>query len=182
MILADPPWHFETFDGESAIPTQASDPYTSMTFDDLCALPVESVAAKDCALFMWHSGTHTDQAIDLAKAWGFKFVRSEVFVWIKTRDGYSPKPGMGYYSRNGAEVCALFKRGSPKVLSRGVEQVIICPRGGHSSKPHETYERIEQMIAGPYLELFARERRKNWSSWGNEVGSRDGTLFPASGM
>lgn len=110
------------------------------------------------------------------RAWGFRFIRSEVFIWVKSREGYSPKLAMGYWSRNGGEIAALFTRGSPKRLSKGVEQIIHCPRGAHSAKPDLQYERIEALVGGPYLELFARSARPNWSAWGNEVGVRDGSL------
>lgn len=168
-ILADPPWHFQTYSGGKSVPTQAPDPYRTMELDHLVALPVASVAAKDCALVMWASGTHTDRAIALAKAWGFRFVRGDLFVWVKSREGYSPSIGMGYWTRNGAEVAMLFAKGSPKPLARNVEQVIFCPRGAHSAKPEVQYERIEALIGGPYLELFARSTRRGWSSWGGSA-------------
>jgi N6-adenosine-specific RNA methylase IME4 len=176
-LLVDPPWSFKTYSGEG-VPTQGPDPYAVLSIDDLKELPVASVAAADCALILWYSGTHADQAIDLGRAWGFRFVRSELFVWVKTRrEEYAPKKGMGYWTRNGAECAMLFTRGSPKRLSRAVDQVILCPRGAHSAKPDATYERIEALVGGPYLEMFARSRRPGWSSWGREVGVRDGSLF-----
>lgn len=173
-ILADPPWNFVTYSGESAVPTQASDPYQTMTLDELRALPVSSVAAPNCALFMWASGTHFDQAIDLGKAWGFRFIRGEVLVWVKAREHFRPNLGMGYWTRNGGEIAMLFARGKPKPLAHDVEQLIFCPRGAHSEKPAEQYERIERLVAGPYLELFSRASQPGWTAWGNEAGSRDG--------
>lgn len=35
----------------------------------------------------------------------------------------------------------------------------------HSQKPVEAYERIEALLPGPYVELFARTRRAGWESW-----------------
>jgi N6-adenosine-specific RNA methylase IME4 len=63
----------------------------------------------------------------------------------------------------------LAKVGAPKILSRKNRELIIAPRREHSRKPDEAAERIEQFCAGLYLELFARQRRPNWSSWGDEV-------------
>lgn len=178
-ILADPPWAFETYSG-AGVPTQAADPYTTLDLDGLKALPVGLCAADACALFMWYSGTHTDQAIALGEAWGFAFKRSEVFIWVKAKHGVRPKIGMGHWTRNGAECCALFTRGAPAVLSHDVEQVIFCGRGAHSEKPWQTYELIERLVAGPYLELFARTTRANWQAWGNQVGVRDGLFGDAA--
>ena len=41
--------------------------------------------------------------------------------------------------------------------------------GEHSVKPAEVHERIERLLAGPYLELFARKDRPGWLTWGNEI-------------
>jgi len=34
---------------------------------------------------------------------------------------------------------------------------------------------VERLVAGPYLEMFARQRRPGWDSWGNEVEKFGGT-------
>jgi hypothetical protein len=36
-------------------------------------------------------------------------------------------------------------------------------------KPDELYPIIESCSPGPYMELFARFKRKGWSHWGNEA-------------
>ncbi len=77
--------------------------------------------------------------------------------------------GMGYWTRQEAEICHLFKRGKPKRLSRGVRSVIRAPRREHSRKPDEQYDRIEALVEGPYLEMFSRQNRSGWTSWGNQT-------------
>ena len=42
-------------------------------------------------------------------------------------------------------------------------------RGKHSQKPEEVADVIEKVSPGPYLELFGRRERKNWTIWGNEI-------------
>lgn len=180
-ILADPPWAFRTFSGENMTPHRcAEDHYRTMTFDDMAALPVGERAAKDCALFMWGVGSHLDEAIALAGAWGFSF-KTDAFYWVKqrlidadqadlfTNDLPEPRIGFGYWTRKQVEPCWLFTRGKPARLTKGVRQVILEPRREHSRKPDAQYERIEQLVAGPYLELFARQARPGWSAWGNQV-------------
>ncbi|MBL8396058.1 MAG: hypothetical protein JNK99_15160 [Candidatus Accumulibacter sp.] len=39
----------------------------------------------------------------------------------------------------------------------------------HSEKPDASYELIEAVSPGPRLELFARRKRGDWHTWGNEV-------------
>jgi N6-adenosine-specific RNA methylase IME4 len=137
---------------------------------------VGSLAAKDCALFMWVVDSHLPDAIELARAWGFAF-KTAAFVWVKSREGGYAKIGMGYWTRKQTEQCWLFTKGSPKRLGKGVRQIIHCPRGAHSAKPDEQYDRIEALVGGPYLELFARSQRPGWTAWGDQVGVRDGDLF-----
>lgn len=172
-VLADPPWSFKTWSGKTGTPHRtANDHYVTHHIDSIGTLPVRDVCAPDCAMFMWTVDSHIDQGIELAKAWGFNF-KTVAFVWCKTTAKGNPRIGMGYWTRKGAEVCLMFTRGTPKRRDRGVRQVIIAPRREHSRKPDEQYERIERLVAGPYLELFARATRPGWDAFGNEVGKFD---------
>lgn len=162
-VLADPPWSFRSYGGRDLAPTQGAQPYSVMSLDDIKALPVGDVAAKDCLLFMWTVSHLQAEAIDVARAWGFKPV-SVAFVWDKGR------MGMGYWTRQEVEICHLFKRGKPRRISKGVRSVIRAPRREHSRKPDQQYGRIEALVAGPYLEMFARQAQPGWTAWGNEVG------------
>lgn len=182
-ILADPPWAFKTRDNApDALPTSKKPRrhgdrhYMTTQTEDLMRIPVGDVAAKDCALFMWVVDSHFTQAMALGEAWGFKF-NTCAFVWVKSKLGGWPHVGMGFWTRKQTEQCWLFTRGSPRRLSKGVEQIIWCPRGAHSAKPDQQYDAIERLVGGPRLELFARSARPGWSAWGNEVGVRDGRLF-----
>lgn len=165
-ILADPPWSFRTFSKKDVAPARGQQPYATMSLDDIKALPVGDVAAKNALLFLWTVSHLQREAFDVAEAWGFKPV-SIAFVWDKSR------MGMGYWTRQETEICHLFKRGKPKRLSRGVRSKIVAPRREHSRKPDEQYARIEALVAGPYLELFARQAQPGWVAWGNEVGKFD---------
>jgi N6-adenosine-specific RNA methylase IME4 len=168
VILADPPWRFMSYSGPT-IPSRRPDRlYESVSLADLKRLDVASVAARDCALYVWTFGPHLAQTLELGAAWGFKF-KTDVHWWVKTRKGGWPVPGLGHWSRKQGEQVWLFTRGHPKRLSGGVEQIIYAMRGGHSEKPPELYDRIEAMVGGPRLELFARQRRAGWESWGDQI-------------
>jgi N6-adenosine-specific RNA methylase IME4 len=77
------------------------------------------------------------------------------------------------WTRANAELCLLFTKGSPKRKARNVRQVIIAPVGVHSAKPDEQYERIERLVDGPYVEVFARRPWPGWNAIGNEIDGRD---------
>jgi N6-adenosine-specific RNA methylase IME4 len=133
-----------------------------MSLADIKALPVQDVAAPNCLLFMWTVSHLQAAATDVARAWGFEPV-SIAFVWDKGR------MGMGYWTRQEVEICHLFKRGRPSRKSKGVRQVIRATRREHSRKPDEQYARIEALVEGPYLEMFARQPWDGWAAWGNET-------------
>jgi len=48
-------------------------------------------------------------------------------------------------------------------------KALLRPRREHSRKPEGIHSRIERLVCGPYVELFARERRVGWDCWGNET-------------
>jgi len=176
-ILCDPPWAFRTYSGDGSVPTLAADPYPTMTLDELKALPVADVAGPNCLLVMWVISSHIPQAIELAEAWGFTY-RSLGPIWIKDRspnqvemfdDGPICDLGMGYWFRQQGEISLVFGRGSPTRLSCGVRQVVAAPRREHSRKPDEVHRRVQALVAGPYLEMFARAPRAGWVVWGNQT-------------
>jgi N6-adenosine-specific RNA methylase IME4 len=163
VLLADPPWAFRTWGGSNATPHRtATDHYITVEKTGLAGLPVASISATDAVLFMWIVDSHFDQGLALARAWGFNY-KTLAFVWDKGRIG------MGLWTRKEAEVCLLFTRGKPKRIDKGVRQIIRAPRREHSRKPDEQYDRIERLVAGPYIELFARQQRPGWTAWGNET-------------
>jgi N6-adenosine-specific RNA methylase IME4 len=169
-ILADPPWSFKPWGGKHGTPHRtANDHYVTQSAEWLTDLPVASLAAKDCALFMWVVDSHLDVALSLGASWGFQ-IKTKAFTWLKTKpSGEGYRIGMGYWTRKQSEICLLFTKGAPKRLSMGVREVIEEPRREHSRKPDETYDRIEALVGGPYCELFARRTRPGWHSWGNEI-------------
>jgi N6-adenosine-specific RNA methylase IME4 len=85
------------------------------------------------------------------------------------RDTTPVQVGMGYWTRANSEPCLLATRGKPKRINADVRQGIIEPRREHSRKPDCVPARIERLVEGPYLELFARTQRPGWTVWGNQT-------------
>lgn len=181
VILADPPWQFNSLWGgrpkktEAGYASRAIDAhYDTMSIEEIMALPVRDLAAEDCVLFMWTCWPVLNKSFDVLKAWGFTY-KTCAFSWMKAdpyrlfADEKTPFAGMGYWTRANTEPCLLATRGRPKRLHADVRQGIIAPRREHSRKPDEIHGRIERLVAGPYCELFARQRRPNWDVWGNDT-------------
>lgn len=168
-IYADPNWTFETYSaaGEGKSPQRH---YRCLPDKVLHTLPVASVAAEDCALFLWATWPKLPSAFRLIEAWGFVY-SGLAWEWVK----WNPRTdkfafGGGYGTRKNVEPLLLARRGFPERRSRGVRDLLFAPRREHSRKPDESYDRIEALFDGPYLELFARTRRPGWTAWGDQVG------------
>ena len=172
-ILADPPWPFATWSHKGQGRSGEAH-YNTMSHADIEAMPVSQIVGSDAVLFLWIVQTQIPQAVKLVAAWGFE-LKSIAFMWMKGaglplfQDDIRSQMGMGKWTRAESEQCWLATRGKPKRLHADVRQGIIEPRREHSRKPDCVHERIERLVAGPYLELFARQRRPGWDSWGNET-------------
>ena len=169
IIYADPPWQYWTY-SKKGQGRSAESHYPTMSIADIKALPVRSLAAKDCALFMWITFPCLQEAMEVLSAWGFEY-KTVAFVWVKqNRKSDSLFWGMGYWTRANAELCILATRGHPKRQSHSVHQVIMSHIEEHSKKPEEARERIVQLMGDlPRIELFARQSPVGWDVWGNEV-------------
>ncbi len=170
IIYADPPWDYKgqlQHAGEGSKDTGgAIRHYRTVPLGELKQLKVDEIAAENCLLFLWSTNPHLDQAIDLGKAWGFKWA-TVAFVWDKKR--VNP----GFYTMSQCELCLAFKRGKipgPRG-ARNVRQLVSARRAVHSRKPEEVRRRIEDMFPSlRKIELFARgEKAKGWTLWGNET-------------
>lgn len=191
VILADPPVPFETWGKRpGGIDSRTADAhYDVMTWQGLGELGphIQSVAAPDCCLFLWLCQPLLLETLEMARAWGFEY-KTKAFSWCKTYVG-SPSTffvGMGYWTRANTEDVLLFTRGNPKRVSKKVYQLlvtlerspyavpaVIAPMTEHSEKPDEVQDRIERLVDGPYLELFARRWRAGWTTVGNELDGLD---------
>jgi N6-adenosine-specific RNA methylase IME4 len=173
-IYADPPWEFKVYSGKGK-QRSAERHYDTMSLDDIKALPIEKLAAEDCALFLWMVWPELPGALEVIKAWGFEY-KTAGFVWVKsTNSAEGLHWGMGYWTRANTEVCLLATRGSPTRLATDVHQVVMSLVGEHSEKPEEVRKRIEKLVPGPRIELFSRRESDNWVAWGNEIqGDKEG--------
>ena len=69
IIYADPPWHYDRKHGSGV----AENHYPTMSIEEICALPVSELAAKDSALFLWATFPQLNEAFRVIDAWGFKY-------------------------------------------------------------------------------------------------------------
>ena len=172
IIYADPPWDYrgqlQHAGAGSGDTGGAIRHYPTVRLADLKRLDVPAISDEDCLLFMWATNPHLDQAIELGKAWGFRWA-TVAFVWDKER--VNP----GFYTLSQCELCLVFKKGripTPRG-ARNIRQMLRRRRGPHSEKPEEVRRRIEAMFPRQAkIELFARRNAEGWTSWGLDVTGR----------
>ena len=134
-----------------------------MQLDEIRQLPVEELAENDSTLFVWTINKYLERTYGIARAWGFRPV--SLLTWCKPRHGL----GLGGAFVNTTEFVLYCRRGKPACKERTDTSWWNWKRGPHSKKPEQFQDIVERMFDGPYLELFARRERHNWTTWGNEV-------------
>jgi N6-adenosine-specific RNA methylase IME4 len=176
-IVADPPWKTTAGPGGGkGVGFTGGDSqsrplaYPTMTVDEICKLRVYPLADDDCALYLWTTNGHLHDAFHVLMAWGFRY--STTIVWTKAPMG----DGLGGAWGISTEFALYARRRSPIEKCRipstwwGWKRP-YDKRGKprHSAKAPAFLDLVEQMHDGPYLEMFARENRLGWDTWGNEA-------------
>lgn len=165
-IYADPPWQY----ANQGTRASTDNHYSGLTVDQLCALPVKSLAAPDAHLHLWTTNGFLFECPKIFEAWGFEFKSS--FVWVK------PQIGMGNYWRNAHEFLLTAVRGdATRFNDKNLKSWIECARGKHSAKPEQVRHFIERASGGPRLELFGRSSAPGWVVWGDQI---EKTIFDTS--
>ncbi len=170
-ILADPPWQFQNRTGKMAPEHKRLARYSTLKLDDIKRIPVSEVAAEKAHLYLWVPNALLPDGLEVMKAWGFEYKTN--IVWEKIRkDGQPDGRGVGFYFRNVTELLLFGIRGNEnRTLAPARSQVnlIRTMKREHSRKPDEIFPIIEACSPGPYLEMFARGLRENWTLWGNQA-------------
>jgi len=173
-ILADPPWRFNNRSGKVAPEHRRLSRYETLGLEEIMEMPVSLVAGDQSHLYLWVPNALLPEGLEVMKAWGFQY-KSNI-IWHKVRkDGGPDGRGVGFYFRNTTEIVLFGIRGKIRTLAPGRSQVNIIrtQKQEHSRKPDEMYHIIERCSPGPYLEIFARDKRKGWDVFGNQAENYD---------
>lgn len=181
-IVADPPWLYPGPGGHlkssakhrpnssaQNIGATSSGRYGAMTMPELHAMDVSAIAEDDAHLYLWTTNKFVPEAFGLCQAWGFRPIT--LLTWGKVKADGSPSMKIGHYYRGATEHVVFGVRGSLGLSgARAYPTLMLWPRtSGHSVKPEQFFSMVEEASPGPYVELFARQQRLGWSSWGDQV-------------
>lgn len=170
-IVADPPWQLDTGPDHMHTTGEAGHDalsYSQLSLEAIRNLRVEQLAAPDAHLYLWTTNRYVEAAYDIARAWDFQ--PSALLVWCKAPRGV----GLGDTFRHTAEYILFARRGSLKARRIVETTWFDWPRSRHSVKPDGFYDLVESVTPPPYLDLFARRARDNWTIWGAEAPTSEG--------
>mgnify|MGYP003641069603 FL=1 len=165
IIYADPPWNVMTGPGWNPNGKTRPLTYPTMTIDEIKNLPVKDISEKNCKLYLWTINKYLKESFDVISEWGFKY--STTLVWAKKPMGL----GLGGTFATNVEYLLLAFKGKQNALKKYDSCWYQLPRSYHSKKP----DFFRDLISNAYskeekkIELFARQKTKNWDVWGNEV-------------
>lgn len=176
VLVIDPPWLAGKGGRHNARPSikQQTMDYNMLSIDDIFSI-IDSMLLK-CDethnVFLWCIDRMLTPAEERMKNRGYKLHAR--IIWDKGR-GLSPC----YTVRFTHEYLLwFFKPGhmlKPLPTMRGVYSDVFkaSPRE-HSRKPDEAYTMIDNMFGDcAKLDVFSREHRKGWDTWGNETTKFD---------
>lgn len=167
-ILADPPWA-TTLWSDKGYGRAPEVHYPTMSADEIAALPVGELAARDCLLLLWATWPSLTVALAIIEAWGFAYKTGG--AWAKRTAQGAAAMGTGFILRSASEPFLIATRGRPAIGSRRQRNLIDAPRREHSRKPAEIRDLLMALRPGvPVCELFAREPWPGADVWGNETG------------
>jgi N6-adenosine-specific RNA methylase IME4 len=172
VIYADPPWQRK----QGVTSRSYENHYPTMTWSEICALPVRDIVLPDAWLFLWIPRAHAfalheietevtavetgeivrakielPLAWAVAKSWGFD-AYSTAFVWTKTEEEHPDEAGGAVLVRDQDELLLMFKRGRGLPKPDNGEKFGSNHRErsrplGHSTKPQH-YRRMIATMAG----------------------------------
>jgi len=160
-IVIDPPWPMKKILRIAAPRQELELDYPTMTIDEIKALPLRSIAAENCHVYLWTTQKFLPTAFEVFKAWGTKY--ECLLTWVKNV-GFTPFSWM--YS---TEHVLFGRLGSLELLRKGRRLDFNGKVREHSRKPDSFYDLVKEVSPPPRIDVFSREKRDGFEQYGNEV-------------
>jgi N6-adenosine-specific RNA methylase IME4 len=171
IIYTDPPWKQTKGNKRKCRPNQDKKlDYETLSMDEIKDIhkQVVSLCNTKHNIFMWTIDKYLHESEQMMKELGYELHAR--MIWDK-ENGIAP----AFTVRFAHEYLLWFyKKGNilmPCEEQRGKYTTILREMSTkHSKKPECAYQMLENMFPqAKKLELFARNERKDWDYWGNEV-------------
>lgn len=172
IVYTDPPWQQKKGNLRKCRPNQGKElDYQTMSIEDIKELHKKFLTNNTTQkhnVFMWTIDKFLPQTERFMKELGYELHAR--FIWDK-ENGIAPAFTVRYSHEY---LLWFYKKGKiilPTSETRGRYTTVIRERSTkHSKKPIAAYEMLESMFLGcSKIELFARNTRAEWDSFGNEI-------------
>ena len=170
VIYADYPWKYDNSDQHDG--SRGHMGYPPMELDAILAHAAEAGrrAGKDCIIALWVTNLYIPHIGRVVDAYGAEY--HTMLTWPK------PRAGVGSWPRGQTEHVVIASIGKPTHTLNEISTLLPswnpARPGEHSSKPAELAELLVKHCSGPFLELFGREQRDQWTVWGAESDKFEG--------
>ena len=165
-IVLDPPWDISMSGSvKIRINRKKKLDYKTMTLKEIKQIPLRKIANVGSHIYCWTTNKMLPYTFDVLKEWGVNYHLS--LVWNKPN---GMMPCFGY--KFATEFCILgfYQKPMQKFIGMAKLNHFLQPsKKPHSTKPGCFFDLVDKMSPSPKLEMFARERRFNWDSFGDEV-------------
>lgn len=148
-IVADPPWDIDKV-RKRVRPNQVNMDYSTMTVDEIAAMPVRDLSADVAQVFVWTIDKYLYDTPRIVEAWGFRYHLT--MAWDKT-NGLAM---FGFHRQT--EFVVVGFRGPHDAYPTGpVMRTSFTASVGrqHSVKPACFFDAVEQRFPGHGYELGA---------------------------
>lgn len=133
--------------------------YETQSINWIKNLPVSSITANDTVLFLWAVSPQLQEALEVIKAWGFKY-KTVAFCWSKRTHNWKEVANLGRWTMGNVELVLLGTHGKPKRVTRNIRQLVVAERTWHSKKPDEVRRRIVQVMGEVPRKVRLEEAKK----------------------
>ena len=171
IFYVDPPWRQSKGGKKNVRPNSSGEKldYQVISLDEIKQIMKDKLSQgeENNVLFLWTIDKYLFEAQKIAEELGYKLHAR--MIWNKVTGipcAFTIRYGHEYllYMYKG-KLLKVADEERGKIHTVFKEQV-----KRHSQKPEEAYRIIERLYPNTNkLELFARNRRDGWDSWGNEV-------------
>jgi len=161
-MVIDPPWEIEKIP-RKVRPNQKEMDYKMMSVEEIKKFPLRKFVSKSGShVYLWTTHKHLPDAFGVLKAWGVNY--QCLLTWIKPV-GVTPFSWM--YS---TELVLFGQIGNLSLIEKGKRLDFKGKAREHSRKPDEFYELVKRVSPEPRIDIFSREKRAGFDSYGYEVG------------
>ena len=174
-LVIDPPWNQGKTGKRKVRPNQGVTlDYDTMTKNELMEMPVNQIAKENAFIFLWATNSKDKKtgepvlrmSFDLLDAWGFEFYT--MITWDKKTGPcpFGPFQIVTEYILFGYKGKCSFKKDKLGFMKNIFSEASLM----HSVKPDSFYRSIVEITDGDRIDIFSRQNREGFFSWGNEVG------------